>query len=75
MNEIVQQITQRVGIPEDKARMAVQLVLDHLKSRLPAPLASQLESHLGGDSGQSSADATDRLGSAITGMMGGKKSA
>ncbi len=71
MNEIVQQIVQRVGIPEDKARMAAQVVIEHLKGKLPAPVSSQLDSFLSG-SGEGS---SDRLGSAISGMMGGKKSA
>lgn len=44
MDEIVQQVVERTGIPEDKARMAVQVVLSQLEKRLPAPLAS----HLGG---------------------------
>jgi hypothetical protein len=54
MDEIVQQIVQRTGIPEDKARMAVQVVLDQLEKRLPGPIASQLREHLtGGASGAS----------------------
>lgn len=73
MNEIVQQIVQRVGIPEDKARMAVQLVVEHLKGKVPGPIASQLDSYLGGQ--QQSGSDGGGLGSAITGMMGGKKSA
>lgn len=48
MNEIVQMVTQKTGISEDKAREAVQLVIEHLRSRLPAPIASQLDSYLQG---------------------------
>lgn len=48
MDEIVQQVAQRAGIPEDKARMAVQTVLAQLEQRLPAPIAAQLRSHLSG---------------------------
>jgi len=43
MNELVQQLTQRVGISEDKARMAVETVLSFLKNKVPG-LGSQLES-------------------------------
>ena len=50
MNEIVQMVTQRTGIPEDKAREAVQVVLEHLRSRLPGPLASHLDSFIQGGS-------------------------
>lgn len=48
MDEIVQQVVQRTGIPEDKARMAVQVVLGQLEKRLPGPLASQVTAHLSG---------------------------
>lgn len=48
MEEIVQQVAQRVGIPEDKARMAVDVVVSQLEKRLPGPLAAQLKQHLGG---------------------------
>ena len=52
MNELVQQITQRVGIPEDKARQAAETVLSFLKTRLPAPVSSQIDSFLQGGSAQ-----------------------
>lgn len=52
MNEIVQMVAQRTGIPEDKAREAVQVVLEHLRSRLPAPLVSYLDSYIHGESQQ-----------------------
>ena len=48
MDEIVQQVAQRVGIPEDKARMAVNVVMEQLEKRLPSPIAAQLKSHLSG---------------------------
>lgn len=48
MDEIIQQVVQRTGIPEDKARMAVQVVLSQLEKRLPGPIASQLSAHLSG---------------------------
>ena len=52
MNEIVQMVVQRTGVPEDKAREAVQVVLEHLRSRLPGPIASQLDSYIQGGSQQ-----------------------
>lgn len=51
MDEIVQQVAQRAGIPEDKARMAVQTVLSQLEQRLPGPIAAQLRSYLSGGGG------------------------
>jgi uncharacterized protein (DUF2267 family) len=46
MNELVQQVSQRVGIPEDKARQATETVLSFLRTRLPAPVSSQIDSFL-----------------------------
>lgn len=51
MDEIVNLISQQVGIPADKAQMAVNLVLTHLKSKAPA-LSGPLDKVLaGGDAG------------------------
>lgn len=49
MNEIVQMVSQKTGISEDKARQAVQIVVDHLKGRLPGPIASHLDGVLSGN--------------------------
>ncbi len=37
---------------KDKAREAVQVVLEHLRSRLPGPIASQLDGCIQGGSQQ-----------------------
>ena len=37
MDELVKLVASRTGIPEDKARMAVELVMQHLKGKLPRP--------------------------------------
>ncbi|HYG99419.1 MAG TPA: hypothetical protein VD837_09835 [Terriglobales bacterium] len=51
MNELVQQVTQRAGISEDKARTAVDIVVNYLKQKLPGPLGSQIDSALSGGGG------------------------
>lgn len=53
MNELIQQVQQRVGLNEDQARRAVDVVLGFIKQRLPGPLAGQLDNYLkgGGESG------------------------
>lgn len=61
MNEIVQMVAQKTGIPEDKARAAVQVVLEHLRSRLPAPMTSYLDSYTQGGS-QPNQDNTGGIG-------------
>ena len=43
MDELIKQVTDRVGIPADKAKLAVETVLSSLKSKLPGPIASQID--------------------------------
>jgi nucleoid DNA-binding protein len=46
MKELVNIIVQKTGISEENAQKAVQVMLGFLKTRLPAPLAGQLDSFL-----------------------------
>ncbi|MGI8509080.1 MAG: hypothetical protein ACR2MQ_07120 [Gemmatimonadaceae bacterium] len=48
MNELVNLVAQKTGIPADKAQMAVQTVMGYLKDKLPAPIAGQLDNFMGG---------------------------
>lgn len=67
MDELVNLVAQKTGLGPDKARTAVDTVLGFLKNRVPAPLASQLESALGGGGGAGGlGDVTKGLG----GMLG-----
>ena len=50
MNELVQLVSDKTGIPEAQARTAVETVLGYLKERLPAPIAGQVDSALEGGS-------------------------
>lgn len=69
MNELVQMVSQKTGISQDKAQQAVEVVISHLKSRLPGPIASHLDQFTGGSSEGS--QASGMLGS----MLGGEKKA
>jgi hypothetical protein len=60
MNELIAQLTQRVGLSPEQARLAADTVLGFVKSRLPAPLASQLDQIIG----SGAAGATGAAGSA-----------
>lgn len=71
MDELVNQVAQRTGLAPDKARTAVDTVLGFLKTRLPGPIASQLDSALSGQGGGMAGglgDAAQNLG----GMFGKK---
>ncbi len=56
MDELLNQITQRTGLPPDKARQVLQVVADFLHDKLPAPLASQLNQFLGSQNTASAAN-------------------
>ncbi len=48
MNELIEQLKSRVGLDDNKAQSAAQTVIEFLKQRLPAPVASQLDNALAG---------------------------
>lgn len=64
MDELIKTVSERTGLPEDKARDAAQAVLDFLKEKLPEPIASKLEGFVEGQGdaiGDAIGDATDKL--------------
>ena len=67
MDELVNMLTEKTGLPEDKARLAADTVVNFIKAKLPGSVAGQVDSAL---SGESSSSITDRLGGIF-----GKKSA
>jgi len=71
MNEIIQRLIERTGLPEDKASAAVETVVGFLKEKLPAPVASQIDSLMSGGSGMT--DKLGGLGASLGGMFGRKE--
>ena len=65
MDQLVALVVEKTGISEQAARQAVETVLQFLKGRLPAPLAAQIDSVLGGGG----ADAGSMLGG-LGGLLG-----
>lgn len=68
MNEIIQRLMERTGLPQDKAQAAVDTVIGFLKEKLPEPLASQVDGFLDGSSGMG--NTLGSLGSNLGGMFG-----
>ncbi len=68
MDELVNVVSQKTGLSKDQARAAAQATIDFLKTRLPAPLAGQIDNALkgGGNLGN--------LGQDLGGILGQKKS-
>jgi uncharacterized protein (DUF2267 family) len=51
MDELIKQVTAKAGISEEQARTAVSTVLDFVKTKLPAPIAGQIENAISGEGG------------------------
>lgn len=67
MEELIKLVAQKTGLPLDKAKLAVDTVLNFLKKKLPPALGGQLDAFLAG--GKIPDDLTKGLG----GLLGGKK--
>jgi hypothetical protein len=48
MNELVALVSEKTGLSEEMAKTAVELVLNYLKEKLPAPIADQIDTVMGG---------------------------
>lgn len=73
MNEIIKMVASKTGMSESVAKIAVEVVISQLKSKLPAGVGGQIDSLLGGkgsskSSGNPLGGLTDKLG----GMLGKK---
>ncbi len=64
MDELVKLVSQKTGIPESTAQQAVEVVLNYIKGKLPAPIAAQVDNVVkgGGAAG---------LGKGLGGILGG----
>ncbi len=61
MDELISLVTQKAGISNDQAKIAVTTVLNFLKEKLPAPIAGQIDGLLGGGGGPAT-NVADSLG-------------
>ncbi len=66
MDELIKLVIQKTGLPEAKAKTAIETVINYLKKELPAPVGSQIDAVLKGGGG---------LGDVAKGLAGklGKK--
>jgi hypothetical protein len=74
MDELIQKLSQKTGLSPDKCQEVVNVVMSHLKEKLPAPLASGLDSYLAGGSTESGslADKAIAMASGLGSMFGKK---
>jgi hypothetical protein len=72
MEELINQVSQKTGLPPDKARTAVETVLTFLKSKLPAGLGNQLDQLASGGSGGGTGDGLGDVAKSVGGLFGKK---
>ncbi|HET7234075.1 MAG TPA: hypothetical protein VFJ16_28945 [Longimicrobium sp.] len=74
LDELVTQISQRTGLPQDKAQEAARTAVEFLDSRLPAPIGGNLAKlvHGGGTGGGGGLPDLGGLAGGLGGMFGGK---
>jgi len=76
MEELLKAVSDKTGLPADKAQGAIEAVLDFLKDKLPEPIAGQLENFIGGDDageGAGIGDLLDKGKGMLGGLLGGDK--
>ncbi|MFV8225017.1 hypothetical protein [Christiangramia aquimixticola] len=69
MDEVVKLVSEKAGISEDKARIAVQVVAGVLKDRMPDAMAGQVDAYL---KGEGKAGNLGDMAGKIGGMFGKK---
>lgn len=69
MDELVQQIAARTGLPPDKAMQAAQAAIEFLDGRLPPPIGGNLK-RLASEGGGTGAGGLPDLGD-VAGKLGG----
>jgi hypothetical protein len=69
MDQLVKQVSDKVGISESQAKQAVDTVLDYLKEKLPAPMAGQIDGLL---SGGGNAENLGSIAKGLGGLLGTK---
>ncbi len=73
MNELINIIVQKTGISQEQAQKAAQAAIDFVKSKLPAPVASQVDAVLAGDVSGVAGQSGDMLKEKLGGAFGGAK--
>jgi hypothetical protein len=75
MDELINMVSQKVGISAEQATTAVTTVLGFIKDKLPEPIASQVDNVMKGNVGDVLGSVTGGLGDVakgVGGMLGGE---
>jgi hypothetical protein len=68
MDELIEAIKQKTGLPADKAQGAAEAALEFIKNKLPAPIASQIDGFLEGNA-ENISDAVGDAANKLKGMF------
>ncbi len=71
MDELVKLVSQKLGLSEDIARQAVELILNQLKQHFPAPIAGQIDGLLKGSASLSDLGNLPQTGGGLMKVLGG----
>jgi hypothetical protein len=66
-------LCKKTGISQENAQKAAQTVIDFLKTKLPAPVASQVDAVLAGDMSGVAGQAGEMLKGKLGGAFGGEQ--
>jgi nucleoid DNA-binding protein len=67
LNQLIDLVVKKTGLKADQAKTVVQIVLDFLKQKLPAPVAGQIDAVM-----KSNVDVS-AAANMVGGLLGGKK--
>lgn len=67
MEELLNTVAEKTGLPLDKAQGAIDAVMDFIKDKLPAPIAGQVEKLVSGG-GDAVGGITDKVGDVTGGL-------
>lgn len=70
MDELIQAIADKTGLPAEKAADAAKAAVDFIKDKLPAPIAGQIDGFLSGNA-EGISDAIGGAADKLKGMFGG----
>jgi len=71
MDELINLVVQKTGISQDDARKAVEVLMNELKSRLPGPVASHLDSFISGGLSSGASTLESEAGEMFKANLGG----
>ncbi len=69
MDELIKLLTEKTGLPDNKARIAVETVVGFLKQRLPASMAEQLNTILTAPAGEGIAEKVKEMAAGLGGVF------